>query len=70
MNDYQIGDFGRFKFTVRYKGKHNWFDLYAEVTGLDNKFVWLTDNDGYQYLPHNKDVEYFKKAIKGKAQPS
>jgi len=36
----------------------------TEVSGMDSKFVWLTDNDGFQYLVHKKDIEYFKKQVK------
>ena len=64
MNEYCIGDYGRFQFTEWKKGTKKWFSLVAEVKSVDGKCVLLIDNDDFQYLPYKKDIEKFKREDK------
>jgi hypothetical protein len=64
IEQYNIGDFGEFKFIEIRKKKKKWFKLFAEVTSIESRIVELTDNDGFLYLPYKKDIESFHKAKK------
>ena len=61
MNEYQIGDYGRFHFTLFCKGLTTGFDLCATVIEFDRKRILLRDNDEIEYLPKRIDIDKFEK---------
>ena len=59
---FKVGDFGRFHFTVKRKGRIFGHDLYATVEEIDISSVLLRDNDGFIHIPKLKDVDLFEAA--------
>lgn len=57
------GDYGRFKFFIKKRGFIQGFDLMATVVDVGLKLVYLTDNDGFDYLPQKKDITSFEREI-------
>jgi hypothetical protein len=69
MNDYNIGDYGRFSFTTRKKRKYPLagepyiimgFDLCGKVIESDNKNIIIQDNDDMIYLVAKKYIRSYK----------
>ena len=68
MNEYQIGDYGLFEFTIlKWKNKREfktYFELEAEIKEMDMRHVWITDNDDMSYLVERERITKFIKKKK------
>jgi len=66
--NYIKGLYGRFQFTIIKKkfGRtfKTPFDLYAEVTEVDNGNIWIIDNDDIPYLVSKKNIKSFEAEVK------
>lgn len=62
MNNLQKGEYGRFHFTLKAKGKSTGFNLCATIVEFDGKRVFLRDNDDLEYMPKRSDVDMFERA--------
>lgn len=60
---FKVGDFGRFHFTVKRKGRTFGHDLYAKVEEIDSSNVLLRDNDGFFHIPKVRDIDFFEAAV-------
>jgi hypothetical protein len=63
MNEYQVGDYGRFHFKLTCRGVTTGFNLCATVIEFDRKRILLRDNDEIDYLPKKSDIDKFEKSI-------
>lgn len=69
MNEYNIGDYGRYSFTIKKKRKHpipgdsyiiTGFDLCGTIVEADERNVIIQDNDDLIYLVAKKNIRSFQ----------
>ena len=64
-NQYEVGMFGKWNFTIRTKRPSGYYDTPlsiegAMVTEIDSKYVYLRGTDGVCYCPEKKRITLFE----------
>jgi hypothetical protein len=60
MDEYELGQFGRARFSQNKKGFVTSIDAFGIIKSMDKKYILFEDNDNYQYLVNKKDFRFDK----------
>lgn len=63
MNNYEVGQYGYFEFTLSKKVYNHIvetpFKMYGEIIDIDKKNILIEDCYGIQYLPSKDNIKQF-----------